>query len=88
MAASRALETLKLRLSFQTQVTCAREAAYSGDNMGDLAYFDIGSRLMKKQMQLDRAPLCRGYKGAKIAIDLLYSQVIGDPLLGTDSELI
>jgi hypothetical protein len=43
-------ETLKLRLSYRTQVTCAREAAYSGDNMGDRAYIDIRTKPGKKQL--------------------------------------
>ena len=35
--------------TLQTQVTYAREAAYSGDNKGNHAYVDIRSRSEKKQ---------------------------------------
>ena len=41
----------KLRSGYQTQVTCAREAAYSSDNRGENAYIDIRSRLRKKQLK-------------------------------------
>jgi hypothetical protein len=40
-----------------TQVTFAREAAYSGDNRGDHAYIDIGSSLRKKQLYAQIADL-------------------------------